>query len=85
MRPEVLAHARLQNRLVAYRVQPTAVDDADASMAAMPAVLDQPFHAGERFGSRHAVQVVPVVDDVFTSFQLPDLAPIDAVRNEVAV
>ena len=85
MRPEVLAHARLQNRLVACRVQPTAVDDADASMAAMPAVLDQPFHSGERFGSRHAVQVVPVVDDVFTSCQLPDLAPIDAVRNEVVV
>jgi hypothetical protein len=54
-------------------------------MAAMPAVLDEPFHVGERLGTRHAVQVAPVADDVFTLFQFPDLAPIDAVRHEVVI
>jgi hypothetical protein len=51
----------------------------------MPAALDEPFHAGERVGARHAVQVAPVPDGVFASLQSPDLAPIDAVRSEVVV
>src|SRR5882672_912116 len=49
----------------------------------MPAVLDEPSDAGERVGPRHAVQVAPVADDIFASFQFPDLAPIDAIRDEV--
>ena len=85
MRPEVLPHARLQDRRVVFRVQPAPVNDADVSMAAMPAVLDEPSHFGERIGTRHAVQVEPVADGVFASLQFPDLAPIDAVRDEVVV
>jgi hypothetical protein len=52
-------------------------------MAAMPAVLDEASHAGERVVSRHAVQVAPVADDVLALFQFPDLATIDAVRDEI--
>ena len=85
MRPEVLPHTRLQDRRVVFRVQPAAVDDADASMTTMPAVLDQPPYAGHRLGSRHAVQIAPGADDVVTSFQFPDLAPIDAVCDEVVI
>jgi hypothetical protein len=54
-------------------------------MAAMPVALDEPFHAGERLGTRHAVQVAPVADDVIAVFQFPDLASVDAVRDEVVV
>ena len=54
-------------------------------MEAMPAVLDEPFRAGERLGTPHAVQVAPVADDVIAVSQFPDLAPIDAVRDEVVV
>ena len=54
-------------------------------MAAMPAALDEPSHGGDRLGARHAVQVAPVADDVFAFFQFPDLAPIDAVRDEVVI
>ena len=54
-------------------------------MAAMPAVLDEPSHAGERLGTRHAVQVAPVADEVSASFQFPDLAPVDAVCDEVVI
>jgi hypothetical protein len=54
-------------------------------MAAMPAVLDEPSHAVERLGTRHAMQIAPVADDVFACFQFPDLASIDALRDEVVV
>jgi hypothetical protein len=37
-------------------------------MAAMAAVLDEPSHAVERLGTRHAVQVAPVANDVSACF-----------------
>src|SRR5205823_3990568 len=83
MGPEVLTHAFFQDRRVAVGVQPAAVDDADASVAPVPAVLDEPLDAGARLGSRHAVQVAAVADDVRTLLQLPDLASVDAVRDEI--
>jgi hypothetical protein len=66
-------------------VQTAAVDDADASMSAMLAVLDEPSDAGERVGTCHAVQVSPAADGEFALFQFPDKSPIDAVRYEVVV
>jgi hypothetical protein len=83
MRPEVLPHARLEDRRFPFGVQPAAVDNADASMTAVPAVLDKPPHVGERGISRHAVQVAAAADNVLASFELPNLPPIDAVRDEI--
>ena len=85
MRPEVLPHAHFQDRRVVFGVQPATVDDADASMAAVLTVLDESSHAGERVGSRLAVQVAPVADAVFAVFQFPNLAPIDALRDEIVL
>jgi len=85
MRPEVRPHRYFQNRRVAVGVQPAAVDDADASVAVVPAVLEEPLDAGARLGSRHAVQVAPVADDVSTLLELPDLAAVDAVRDEIVL
>ena len=68
-----------------FGVQPAAVDDADASMTSVPAVVNEPTHDAERLGTRHAVQVAPIADDVAALFQFPDLAPIDAICDEVVV
>src|SRR6266566_3521004 len=83
MGPEVRPYPYFQDRRVAVGVQPAAVDDADASVTPVPAVLDEPLDAGACLGSRHAVQVKAVADDVRTLLQLPDLAAVDAVRDEL--
>ena len=42
MRPQVAPHRVFRIGALSLRVQPAAVNDADASMTAMPAVLDEP-------------------------------------------
>jgi hypothetical protein len=66
-------------------MQATAVHDADASKLTVTAVLDEPSDAHAGLGSRHPVQVAPVSDGVLAALQLPDLAPVDAMRGEVLV
>jgi hypothetical protein len=44
------------------------VDDADASMAAMPAVLNEPSHGSECLDTRHAVKIASIADDVIAFF-----------------
>ena len=85
MRPQAFADARFQNWHVPFRVQTTAVDDADAAMAAVAAVVDESPHARARLHRRLAVQVAPIRDWVLPALQLSDFAPVDARRREVVI
>ena len=85
MRPQVRPHTRLQHGHAARRSQATAVDDADAAVAAVAGGVEELLHAGACCGGGHAVEVVAVRRDILTAFQLSDLAPVHAVRDEVVI
>lgn len=75
----------LENRLVPFRVQPAAMHDADAAMAIVATVLDEPLHAGDGLGGGDAMQVERVGCDVVSASELSQLTPVNAGSDEPAV
>jgi hypothetical protein len=59
------------------------MDDAHTPVPAVPAIFEEPPHAGAAVCRRLAVQVGPVFGGVRSALQLSDLAPVDAGRSEV--
>jgi len=64
-------------------MQPSAVDDADASVAVAP-VVDELLHARDGLGDGLGVQVQPAAWDVVSALDPSDLTPIDT-RRDVAL
>ena len=83
MRPEIRAHARLQYRDFAFRVEPSTVHDADAASLVIAALVDELSDACARVGRCHTVQILPVSGDILSALQFSDLAPVDARRGKV--
>jgi hypothetical protein len=84
MLPEALPHARLEDRDIPLRVQPPAVDDADAAIA-VATIIDEPLHARDGFRSGHAMQVEPAAGGVFSALQLSELTPVHAWGDEASL
>jgi len=61
------------------------MDDADAPMPAVTAVLDEAPHACARLSSGHPVQIATVANDVRAALQLSNLATVDAGRSVVLI
>ena len=80
MSPEILPHARLEDRHIPFGMQPPAVDDADASVAMAPAV-DELLHVRDSFGGGLGVQIEPAAWSVVSALDLSELAPIDTRRD----
>lgn len=83
MRPEIVPHLHFQDRHAAGRAQTSAVNDADAPVEVVAADFETLLHGRARGCCRHAVEVAPVRGGVLAACELPDLAPIDAMRGEV--
>jgi hypothetical protein len=61
-------------------MQPPAVDDADASVAMVPAV-DKLLHVRDGFRGGLGVQVEPAPRGVVSALDLSELTPIDTRRD----
>lgn len=81
MLPQAFPHGPLENRHTPLGMQPPAVDDADAAMAATAAV-DEPPYACDGFRGRLAMKVEPIAGDVFSALQLPELTAVNARGDE---
>ena len=80
MAPEILPHARLEDRHIPFGMQPPAVDDADASVAMAPAV-DELLHVRDGFRGGLGVQVEPAAWGVVSALDPSKLTPIDTRRD----
>ena len=79
---EAFPHARLEDRDLPLGMQPPAVDDADAAMLTVAAIVDEPLHARDGFRGGLAMQVEPAGRGVFSTLQLPELTPVHAWGDE---
>src|SRR3989442_5654255 len=66
-------------------MQAAAMDDADAPMPAVTAVLDEPPHARAGLSSGHPMQIATVAKDVRAALQPSNLTTVDARRGVVLI
>jgi hypothetical protein len=80
MAAEMLPHTRLEDRHIPLRMQPAAVDDADASVAMMPAV-DELLYLRDGFRGGLGVKIEPAAWSVVSAPDPSELTPIDTRRR----
>ena len=80
MAAKILPHTRLEDRHIPFRMQPAAVDDANASVAMTP-VVDELLYLRDSFRGGLGVQIEPAAWGVVSAPDPSELAPIDTRRD----